>query len=223
MALSRQARPVDHLLEVSQILPPVSSLWRHARALLLSLSALCLFSLSVAISYLTCFILSGAGVVLLVLARLGTPTRLCLLLCWRLLHFERRRQLALLDESLLEQVVHCGHLVVLVAVQALSGIVFLEAVSFEVAEEGRLDRNLVLPDDQPLALADGLIGLVPGVLLDLGCGEALVGVRLEDLVDQIDALGGEALGHLELAAQDFLVQLRSGLVFKRQIAGHHGE
>ena len=223
MALSGQARSVDHLLEVGQILPPVSPLWRHARALLPSLGALCLLSLGVAVSYLTCFILSGARLVLLVLARLGTSTRLCLLLGRRLLHFERRWQLALLDESLLEQVVHCGHLVVLVAIQALRGVVLLKAVSFEVAEEGRLDRNLVLPDDQPLALADGLVGLVPGVLLDLGGGEALVGVGLEDLVDQVDALRGKALGHLELAAQDFLVQLRSGLVFKRQIAGHHGE
>ena len=67
----------------------------------------------------------------------------------------------------MKEVVHCGHLVVLVAIQTLCSIVFLKAVAFKVAKQRGLDRNLVLSNDQALALADGLVGLIPRVLLDL--------------------------------------------------------
>ena len=87
----------------------------------------------------------------------------------------------------MQQIVHCRHLVVLVAVQALRRIVLLEAVAFEVSEERGLDRDLVFANDQALAPANWRVGLVPGVLLDLLSSESLVRVGLQDFVYQIHA------------------------------------
>ena len=61
------------------------------------------------------------------------------------------------------------------------------------------------------------------MLLDLCCREAFVWVSLEDFVDQVDALGREPLGHLELATQNLLVKLGGRLVLKGQVTGHHCE
>ena len=77
----------------------------------------------------------------------------------------------------------------LVAIEALSCIVFLEAVAFKVSEKRWLDRNLVLTDDQSLALAHRLICLVPRVLFDLVSCQPLVRVCFENFVYQVDTLG----------------------------------
>jgi len=146
-----------------------------------------------------------------------------LLLRGRLLHFEGRRQLTLLYQTLLEQVVNSRNLVVFVPIQALRRIVFLEAIALEVAKQGGLDGNLILPDDQTLTFAHRLVGLVPGVLFDLRRCQPLVRVRLQNLINEVDALWGEPFGHLKLAAQDLLVQLGSRLVFEGQVARDHGE
>ena len=108
---------------------------------------------------------------------------------------------------MLEEVVHCGDLIVLVAIQTLSCIVLLKTIAFEVSEQGRLNGNLILPNDQALALTHRLVSLIPRVLLDLVSSEPLVWVCLEDLVDQVDTLGAESFGHLELAGKNFLIQL----------------
>ena len=76
----------------------------------------------------------------------------------------------------------------LVSIQTLRCIVFLEAVAFEVAEQRRFDRNLVLTDDEALTLAHRLVCLVPRMLLDLCCCEAFVRVSLKNFVDQVDTL-----------------------------------
>ena len=81
-------------------------------------------------------------------------------------------------------------MVVLVAIKALSRIVFLEPIAFKVAKQRGLYRDLVLSNNQALALTDGLVSLVPRMLLDLGCCQSFIGVRLQDLVDQVDTLGG---------------------------------
>ena len=69
----------------------------------------------------------------------------------------------------MKQVVHCGHLVVLVAIETLCRIVFLEPISFKVTKQRGLYRDLVLSNNQALALTDGLVSLVPWMLLDLSC------------------------------------------------------
>jgi len=84
------------------------------------------------------------------------------------LHLKGRGELPLLDQPLLEQVVDSGHLIVFVAIQTLRSIVLFETIAFEVAEQRRLDGDLVLADNEALTFADGLISLIPGVLLDLG-------------------------------------------------------
>ena len=61
------------------------------------------------------------------------------------------------------------------------------------------------------------------MLFDLGRCQSLIRVRLQDLVDQVDTLGGQSLRHLELATQDFLVELGCGFVFEGQVAGHHSK
>ena len=87
----------------------------------------------------------------------------------------------------------------LVAIETLCRIVFLEPISFKVTKQRGLYRDLVLSNDQSLTFTDGLVSLVPWMLLDLGCCQSLIGVRLQDLVDQVDTLGGKSLRHLELA------------------------
>ena len=76
----------------------------------------------------------------------------------------------------------------LVTIEALCGVVLLEAVSFEVSEETRLDRNLILANNQSLALAHWLVSLVPGVRLDLVSCQALIRVRFEDFVYQVNTV-----------------------------------
>ena len=111
----------------------------------------------------------------------------------------------------------------LVVVDALGGVVFLKAIAFEVSQERRLYGNLILADYQSLALADRLVKLVPRMLLDLiGC-QSLVRVCFQNFVDQVDTVGRESLRHLELATENFLVQLRSRLVFEGEVSGHHRE
>ena len=61
------------------------------------------------------------------------------------------------------------------------------------------------------------------MLFDLSCRQSLIRVRLQDLVDQVDTLGGKSLRHLELTTQDFLVEFSSGFIFEGQIAGHHSK
>ena len=65
-----------------------------------------------------------------------------------------------------------------------------------------------------LALAYRLVCLVPRMLFDLSCCEALIGVGLKYLIDEINAVGRESLWHLELAAQNLLVQLCSGFILE---------
>lgn len=108
---------------------------------------------------------------------------------------------------MLEQIVHCGDLIVLVPIQTLSCIVFLKTIAFEVSEEGRLNGNLILTNDQALALTHWLVSLIPRVLFDLVRSEPLVWVCLENLVDQVDTLGAESFRHLKLAGKNFLIQL----------------
>lgn len=107
----------------------------------------------------------------------------------RLLDFEGRGELALFDETLLEEVVDCCDLVVLVSIQALCCIVFLEAIPFEIAQQRGLNRDFILPNNKPLTLAHRLVCLVPRVLLDLLCRESLIRISLKYLVNQVDALG----------------------------------
>lgn len=59
--------------------------------------------------------------------------------------------------------------------------------------------------------------------LDLISCQSLVRVRLQNLVDQVNTLCGEALRHLELATENFLVKFRGRLVFEGEVARHHGE
>ena len=80
-------------------------------------------------------------------------------------------------------------MVVFIAVQTLCSIVFFEAIALQVAEKRRFDRNFVLPNDEALAFAHGLVGLVPGMLFDLRCSQSLVRVRFQNLVDKVHALG----------------------------------
>ena len=88
----------------------------------------------------------------------------------------------------MEEIVHSCHLIVLITIQALSCIVFLEAVAFEISKKRGFNRNLILTNYQSLALTDGLISLVPGVLLDLICGQSLVRICFENLIDEVDTL-----------------------------------
>ena len=77
----------------------------------------------------------------------------------------------------------------LVPVQALRRIVFLKAIAFEVSEEGGFDGDLVFADYQSLTPAYWLEGFVPGVLLDLISCQPFVRVCLQNLINQVDALG----------------------------------
>jgi hypothetical protein len=78
----------------------------------------------------------------------------------------------------LQQVIHGRHLVVLVAIQTLRRIVFLEAVAFEISEEGGFDWNFVFANNQSLAFADWFVSLIPWVLLYLLRRQPFVGVCL---------------------------------------------
>ena len=128
----------------------------------------------------------AAGTIILIRSHLRSG----FLLSRSLLDLKGRRQFTLLDQALLEQVVHCRHLVVLVAIKALSCVVFLEAIAFKVSEKRWFDGNLVLADDQSLAFAHRLICLVPWMLLDLVSGQPLVRVCFENLVYQVDTVCG---------------------------------
>ena len=207
MAFARYTRAVDHFFEVSEILAAIAALWRDAGALLSILLTCLLRSTLSAISSLSFVFSVSNGFLFLISGRFCCCFRASFFLRWRQLYFESRRKFALLHQSLLKQIVHCGHLVVLVAIQALSCIVLFETIAFEISEKGRLDRNLILSNDQALAFADGLIRLIPRVLLDLICCQPLIRVRFKNFVDQIDTVSREALGHLELPAENFLVQL----------------
>ena len=111
MALPGHARPICHLvLEVREVLTTIAALGRHTRAPILSF--LFLF-LVIALAFVSPV---GATEVLLILALCAAYLRLLLLFSGRLLDFESRRKLALLDQALLEQVVHRRHLVVLVSI-----------------------------------------------------------------------------------------------------------
>ena len=81
-------------------------------------------------------------------------------------------------------------MVVLVAIKTLCRIVFLKPIAFKVTKQRGLYRDLILSNDKALALTNRLVSLIPRMLLDLSCCQSLVGVRLQDLVDQVDTLGG---------------------------------
>ena len=89
----------------------------------------------------------------------------------------------MLNEALLQQVVDCCHLVVLVAIQTVHSVIFLESVSLEVDEQRRFDRDLILTDDEALIPANWLVQLVPRMLLDLLSRESLVWIGLHDLLE----------------------------------------
>ena len=59
--------------------------------------------------------------------------------------------------------------------------------------------------------------------LDLFRCITLIRVRLENLIDQINALWRQSLWHLELATKNLLIELSRGFVFKWQVAGNHGK
>jgi hypothetical protein len=74
-------------------------------------------------------------------------------------------------------------LVVLVAIQTVHSVIFLESVSLEVDEQRRFDRDLILTDDEALIPANWLVQLVPRMLLDLLSRESLVWIGLHDLLE----------------------------------------
>ena len=175
MALPGDTCAIHHLFKVSQILAAIPSFRTHAWALVVFV----FFGVSTTLplTVVLSFILPVAFVLL---------NRL--LLFWCLLNFESRWQLALLNETLLEQIVHCGYLIMFVPIQALSCIVLLESVAFEISEKRRLDWDLVLTDNQPLAPADRLVRFVPWVLLYLCSRESLIWVGFENLIDKVYTL-----------------------------------
>ena len=111
----------------------------------------------------------------------------------------------------------------LVSIQTLRCVVFLETIAFEISEQGRLNWYFVLANNQALTLADRFVGLIPRVRLDLFRCITLIRVRLENLIDQINALWRQSLWHLELATKNLLIELSRGFVFKRQVAGNHSK
>ena len=77
----------------------------------------------------------------------------------------------------------------LVTIEALCCIIFLEAVAFEISEKRWLDWDLILTNYKSLAFAHRLVCLVPRMLFDLSCCEALIGVGLKYFIDEVDAVG----------------------------------
>ena len=92
MALARYTRAIYHLLEVSQVLASVSTLWRYTRAL---------FSLA---TFIFCVVFIFSGFLFLISGAIvfGFQIGVMLLLFGRcLLDFECRGQLTLLHQTLL--------------------------------------------------------------------------------------------------------------------------
>ena len=88
----------------------------------------------------------------------------------------------------------------LVTIEALGSVVFLEAIAFEIPEQGWFDGDLVLSNDEALTFADGLVGLIPGMLLDLRRCQTFVRVSFQDFVYQVNAISRQTLRHLKLTA-----------------------
>ena len=203
MTLARRyTRTIDNFLKVTEVFTAIGAVWRVTGALF-AITLTCFLGLAPPVIFI--FPVSDG---LLFLISVRRATAICCI-CYflpsfflrrRLLNFESWGQFALLNQALLQQVIHCGHLVVLVTIQTLSCIVFLETIAFKISEKWGLDRDLVLTNDESLALANGLVCLIPGVLLNLICSQALVRVRFKNLVNEVNTFSREAFGHLELAA-----------------------
>ena len=73
----------------------------------------------------------------------------------------------------------------LVAVQTGCCIVLFEPIALEVAEQGWLNRYLILANDKPFVSAHWLVLLVPGMLLDLLGSESFIWISFHDLIKQV--------------------------------------
>lgn len=111
-----------------------------------------------------------------------------------------------------------------VGVQTLHRELRCELELLEVLQHGRLNRNFILADYQALVVANRRVCFrEPLVRLDLGCRQPVVGVRFHDPAQHVLAVGREVTRHLELATQDFLVELARVLVLKGEKASEHRE
>ena len=129
----------------------------------------------------------------------------------------------MLDEALQQKVVDGRHLIVLVPIETGRGVVLLEPIPLEVAQQRGFYRNLIFAHNQSLVGAHRLVLLVPVMLLDLLGSQSLVWVRLHDLVEQVLARFRYPLWHLELPTEDLLVELVRVFVFEWQVSSNHGE
>lgn len=103
-------------------------------------------------------------------------------------------------------------------------LVALEAVLVEHADDGLLERYLVLADDEPAVVDHGLVGFaVPLVRRDVLRGVARLRVHVEYFLDELSAVVANPVGNFELAVNDLLVEYVGVLVLEGQVAADHGK
>lgn len=112
--------------------------------------------------------------------------------------------------------------VVLVGLQALLAILCAESEVSEFAEDGLVDRNLVVPNKDPRRQLLCHL-LEPRVSLDLFDSVAAVWVGVQDVFEEVFGFRRYEFGRLVLAIQYFFVKLCSVWVFERQIPADHRE
>lgn len=128
------------------------------------------------------------------------------------------------EMALHEKEVGGGDVVLLVGVEALSDVVFAEALFGEELNDVVVDRDAIVSNDNTFRYwMHPPEPIEPGVGFNLFQIEPLLGFRVEDAPQELLAVGGDERGDRVLSGENFLVESGGILVFEGKIAANGGE
>lgn len=106
----------------------------------------------------------------------------------------------------MNEVVDGGDLVVLVVVDAFLGEVTLKPELLNQLQDLGLRWNSILPDNEPLILADRLMQFEPAMESDLRRREAGLRVGIENLANEVASLARDELRKHIVTFKNFLIE-----------------
>jgi hypothetical protein len=101
------------------------------------------------------------------------------------------------------------------------GLLDVDIEDLKLTEDLGFDWHFVVSDDETFGVVVVGVFFPPFVLFHGIDSDAFEWLDCEDFLDEVLEIGGEGLGEGVLAAEDFLVELRSVLVVKGQAAADH--
>ena len=130
---------------------------------------------------------------------------------------------ALLDDLFEKKVITGRNVIVFIGLDAFTSVMLVDSILYlHGIKNCIIDRHWVDANLDSFEFAFTFYYFEPRVLPDLVDGVPLLGVCVEDAVEEVLGVVRHPLRRLEVGTQDLLVQVGGLLVLKGQVAAEHG-